>query len=82
MKLHEIRLQFEAGAFKGCSITRPLFSNEGYILICHGKKSSLDTFLTAQRGSDARIFKTTDAAISAAYQIGFREFKVSLPELK
>lgn len=33
MKLHEIRLQFEAGAFKGCSITRPLFSNEGYILI-------------------------------------------------
>ncbi|ELV8693343.1 hypothetical protein QNE54_004736 [Vibrio fluvialis] len=82
MKLHEIRLQFEAGAFKGCSITRPLFSNEGYILICHGKKSSLGTFLTAQRGTDARIFKTTDAAISAAYQIGFREFKVSLPELK
>lgn len=79
MKLHEIRLQFEAGAFKGCSITRPLFSNEGYILICHGTKSSLDTFLTAQRGTDARIFKTTDAAISAAYQIGFREFKVSLP---
>ncbi|MEZ8360872.1 plasmid replication protein RepB [Vibrio splendidus] len=82
MKLNEIRLQFDAGAFKGCSVTRPMLSNEGYILICHGKKSSLDTYLTAQRGTDARVFKTTDAAISAAYQIGFREIMVSLSELK
>ncbi|KJY79900.1 hypothetical protein [Vibrio nigripulchritudo] len=78
MKLNEIRLQFEAGAFKGCSVTRPPLSDQGYILVCHGKQSKLDTFMTSQRGTDARVFKTTDAAISAALQIGFRNITVSL----
>lgn len=78
MKLNEIRLQFEAGAFKGCSIVRPSLAAQGYILICHGKESKLDTFMTPQRGTGARIFKTTDAAISAAMQIGFRTVTVTI----
>lgn len=79
MKLDELKTIFETGALINCSIS-PVPMQEGlWMLTVQGKKKDVCYTMTAKRsGDEPRAFKTTDAAISAAKQIGFRKLNVHL----
>ncbi|MGI2178949.1 plasmid replication protein RepB [Shewanella frigidimarina] len=77
MKLHELRLQFDVGGFVGCTITYSPLGN-GYILIANAKTKTKDACMTAQRGDQLRVFKSIDAAVSAARNVGFKDILLSL----
>jgi len=66
-----------AGAYKRCVIAKAPMS-AGYILMVDGKNNDLNACLSAERGEGARVFKSLDAAASAAKQVGFNDVYVSL----
>ncbi|PSU13848.1 hypothetical protein C9J03_05350 [Photobacterium gaetbulicola] len=78
LQLKEVKLLFDAGVYKEALVTRALMQ-DGYNLHLIGVKKSDNTCLSSQRASsEAKTFRSADAAISAAKDIGFRELKFVL----
>jgi hypothetical protein len=69
-------IYFDAGAFTSCIIAPAPLSQGGYILLLQQNKAGTQV-LETQRGGD-RTFKTYDAAIEVAKEIGFRRIIVQL----
>ncbi|MBY7814406.1 plasmid replication protein RepB [Vibrio fluvialis] len=70
MQIKDLRLLFDAGSLKKAQIVRAPMGT-GYILL-------IDKHIVqAQRGGD-RLFKSIDAAVESAHNIGFRKVEVVL----
>lgn len=67
-------IYFEAGSFTSCVIGLAPLSYDGYIMRLQQKKGGVQV-LETQRGRE-RVFKTYDAAVSVAKEIGFRRIIV------
>lgn len=75
LELKELTILFDAGALKVATIVNaPL--KEGYQLICKGKAANYA--FKGQRDDHTRTFKTIDAAVKAANQIGFKVMTIEL----
>lgn len=82
MQIKEAKIKFDAGCYKQACITDALMAS-GYNLTLVGKKQADNAVLSSQRASeDAKEFKSYDAAIKAAKDIGFQEITVRVSHLK
>jgi len=77
MQESEIRMLFDAGNLKSVTVVNAPMA-KGYLLQ-FAAKSGEQILIEKQRG-DLRTFKTLQGAISTAYEIGFRDIKVTLTE--
>jgi hypothetical protein len=82
VQIKEAKIKFDAGCFKQACITDALMS-QGYNLTLIGKKQADNAVLSSQRASEeAKAFKSYDAAIKAAKDIGFQDVTVRLSRLR
>lgn len=82
MQIKEAKIKFDAGCFKQACITDALM-RQGYSLTLIGKKQADNAVLSSQRASEeAKAFKSYDAAIKAAKDIGFLEVIVRVSHLE
>lgn len=82
MQIKEAKIRFDAGCYKQAFITDALMSS-AYNLTLIGKKQTDNAVLSSQRASEeAKEFKSYDAAIKAAKEIGFQEVTVIVSHLK
>lgn len=80
MQLKEAKIRFDAGCFKGVALVEA-FMQKGYNLQLLGTQQSDSAVLSSQRAdSQPKVFKSADAAIKAAADIGFREVVVRLSQ--
>jgi hypothetical protein len=76
MKQKEVMICFDAGVFKSCVISPAPLIRNGCILLLQQNKVGTQV-LETQRGGE-RTFKTYDAAIAVAKEIGFRRIIIQL----
>lgn len=82
MQVKEAKIRFDAGIYKSALVTEAIAA-KGYNLHLLGKKKSDDIFIVSQRDTGApRLFKSTDAALKNARDIGFTEITVKLSNLR
>jgi hypothetical protein len=72
----DLKLLFEAGILKACSVTKAMMNDNAYEL-CIEKKSGEAVALETQRGG-VRQFKDIGSAINTASKIGFKIITVRL----
>lgn len=77
MQLSDMRLLFDAGSLTRCTIKHAALQG-GYILYVSNYRNEIRVMASQREPNEPRSFKTIDAAISAARQIGFREVKVEI----
>lgn len=78
MEIKELKVLFDNGALKAATVTKAMM-NTGYTVVFDAKDKSKQYHISGQRTKgDPRVFKTTDAAIKNAQEIGFRTITVSL----
>ena len=83
-QLKEMKLLFDAGALASCYIKHAVMQS-GYILVVQRNKRAIADggdaveHLHGQRDLESpRTFKTIDAAVSTAREIGFRKVSVEI----
>lgn len=84
MQEKELKLTFECGALKSCTVTNAVMET-GYILQFE-KKGSKGLITAEKRArlakdkdrSNEKVFKSIDGAIIFAHQIGFRKIMVNV----
>lgn len=67
--LGQAKRDFELGALKACSIHRAPFLPGWFLTLMY---NGVPVHLVDARGKTPRVFKTLDAAVAAAEQIGFK----------
>ena len=77
MQESETKLLFDAGNLKSVTVVNAPMS-KGYYLQFAAKNGS--TIMIEKQRGDLRAFKTLQGAISTAYEIGFRDIRVTLTE--
>ncbi|MCC3859114.1 plasmid replication protein RepB [Vibrio parahaemolyticus] len=76
MQIKEAKIRFDSGQYKAAQVVEAVLG-DGYHLALQGKKQSDNTMITSQRsGDDPRLFKTIDAAVRNAKDIGFLKIEV------
>jgi hypothetical protein len=76
VQIKEAKIRFNAGNYKGVQVIEALFDG-GYNILLTGKKESDSTLIGAQRSGDTpRLFKSIDAAVKNAREIGFLKIEV------
>lgn len=73
MLLRDLKLLFDAGTLRSAKIVPA--NNDYWNLKVEMKEDKDDLVMSSQR-ADKRIFKTIDAAYSAAVSIGFKEVRI------
>lgn len=79
MKITEAKVRFDSGFFKTATVHKTsdlLDSSQGWILSLQAKAKKDDAIIESQRSAEQRVFKTVDAAVSAATSIGFSQVTV------
>lgn len=79
MKITEAKVRFDSGFFKTATVHKTsdlLDTAKGWILSLQAKSKKDDAIIESQRSAEPRIFKTVDAAVSAASGIGFSQITV------
>jgi len=83
MQLKEAKIRFESGCFKSAVITEAIMSSSGYNVELQGKLVRDSAVLSSQRAdTEAKLFKSADAAIRAIKEIGFREITIKMSQSK
>ena len=78
MEIKELKVLFDNGALKTATVTKAMM-NTGYTVVFDAKDKSKQYHISGQRTKgEPRVFKTTDAAIKNAHDIGFKTITVSL----
>ena len=77
MQQKELVLLFGAGDLVSCGMS-PAPMQSGYVLSFHRRKGHPVSIHSHRDRNNPRIFKTADAAIRAAQEIGFRTITISL----
>ena len=75
------KLMFDAGTFsKAIVVPVPMMSSGYHLHLVKFSKNSCTEIIEKQRGG-YRIFKTIDAAVNTAREIGFKRIEVDLSSL-
>lgn len=79
MEIKDLKVLFDNGALKTVTVTKEMMGS-GYVVVFDAKDKSQQYHISGQRTKgEPRVFKTIDAAVKNAYDIGFRTVTVSLP---
>ncbi|MCP4588392.1 plasmid replication protein RepB [Pseudoalteromonas sp.] len=79
MEIKDLKMLFDNGALKAATVTEEMMGS-GYVVVFNAKNKSHQYHISGQRTKgEPRVFKTIDAAVKNAYDIGFRTVTVSLP---
>lgn len=75
MQEKEIKIHFEAGNYSKCEVLlNPM--ETGYLLAFWRKSAGNPDILRSFRRQEPRVFKTIDAAVKCAKEIGFRRITI------
>lgn len=78
MEIKELKVLFDNGALKTVTVTKKMMGS-GYVVIFDAKDKSKQYHISAQRTKgEPRVFKSIDAAVKNAHEIGFHTITVSL----
>ncbi|WP_370256179.1 plasmid replication protein RepB [Marisediminitalea sp.] len=78
MEIKDLKVLFDNGALKTVTVTKEMMG-AGYVVVFDAKDKSKQYHISGQRTKgEARVFKTIDAAVKNAHDIGFRNITVSL----
>lgn len=78
MEIKDLKSLFDNGALKTATVTKAMMGT-GYTVIFDAKDKSKHYHISGQRTKgEARVFKTIDAAVKNAHDIGFQNITVSL----
>ena len=78
MEIKDLKVLFDNGALKAATITKEMMGS-GYVVVFDAKNKSQQYYISGQRTKgEPRVFKTIDAAVKNAYDIGFRDITFSL----
>ena len=78
MEIKDLKVLFDNGALKSATVANEMMG-VGYIVVFDAKDKSQQYHISGQRTKgEPRVFKTIDAAVKNAYDIGFRRITVSL----
>lgn len=78
VELNQLKMVFDSGGLNNVVVT-PIEMKKGYMLIFKDKEKN-NHIMTTQRSDkhEPRVFKSIDAAVANASQIGFKKVSVEL----
>jgi hypothetical protein len=78
IQVKEAQLIFDSGVLTSCEVVRTIMESQKQWTVILTRKDKVKFSLRGQRGDAPRVFKSVDAAVNSAGEIGFRQITVAL----
>lgn len=81
MKLKELRIYFDAGDLVKATIVPAVMASSDHWQVQFKTKKGTELVMTKDKvrngQAEVRVFKSTDAAVSACFEVGFRKLELT-----